>query len=303
MKLSIIMPVYNCEDFLPDSLESLLRQNVDDYEIILVNDGSTDSSQSIIDSYVSQYPQIIKTILLDNGGQGRARNFALDIAEGEYIGFADADDYVDGTMFQKLLDVARKEDSDIVVCDFCRFTGDERQYEKAALQDNVLSFSGAVWNKIFRKTLVDGIRFPCGLWYEDLEFSAIALLKAKKISYIEEPLYFYRNDNPSTMRNRNSRKNLDIIEVFEHIEAALSADQREDFNFLLINHVLLDSIKRVNLIGDREVIGTLRQYVKKKIPNLSKCSSYRAESRNRRFIMMLNYIGLDNLAMSILKVK
>ena len=303
MKLSIVMPVYNGEKYLDKSLPCLLGQQLDSFEIIIVNDGSNDSSLEIIERYKCENPDIIKVLSVDNGGQGRARNFALDIAEGEYIGFADADDYVSPDMYKKMLDKAECEDADIVVCDFYRFEGDNLKYEKAALQTHKLSAAGAVWNKIFKKTIIEDIRFPAGLWYEDLEFSAKAMMRAERIAFIDEALYYYRNDNISTMRNKNASKNLDMLAVFENIRKSMPENCSGDFEFLVINHILLESVKRVSEIGDRKIVAKLRNYVKSVIPDLLKCESYKSETRNRRIIMMLNYLGLDRISETILKVK
>ena len=302
MKLSIIVPVFNCEKYLIRCLNSLVNQTLNDYEVIIINDGSSDSSQKIIDEFSSKY-SFIKSIVIDNGGQGRARNFGIDVAKGDFIGFADADDYVDDSMYEKLISLAEKENSDIAVCDFYRFEDTNKAYEKAALQNHPLSAAGAVWNKVFRKETIGNTRFPSGLWYEDLQFSSIVMLKAKKISYLNEALYFYRSDNPSTMRNKNAQKNLDIITVFENISEQLPEGQNDNFEFLLINHILLESIKRVDEIGDRAVVKTLRDYVKSYIPKLRLSKSFSNESLNRRIIMMLNYLGLDKISMFILKVK
>lgn len=307
MKLSIIVPAYNAEGCLRTCLEGLLAQDVEDFEIIIVNDGSTDGTAAIIAEYCTQYPSIFKAIQLSNGGQGRARNFALREAKGEYIGFADADDRTDPSMFSKMLKKAKEEDADIVICDFFRVDESGTHYEKAALQNHPLSAAGAVWNKIFRTSAVKGVRFAEGLWYEDLAFSAKMLLKSKKTVYIDEALYYYICGHTSTMTNQNSEKNLDIIKVCDDIKAfAAKYSLPADMDFLILNHVLLESIKRVNLQKSpkkKEVIKQLRNYTKQNVPHLQESKAYLAESRNRRLIMKLIYDGHENMAERILKLK
>ena len=305
MKLSIIVPFYNSESTLGICLDSLLAQRLEDYEIILVNDGSEDGSRQIASDYISQNGNI-RCIDIDNGGQGRARNFGLDVAEGEYVGFADSDDYVSENMFGRLVDLAEKEQADIVVCDFVRFDQDGEVVEKANLHDNPLGSAGAVWNKLFRREVIGDVRFPTGLWYEDLEFSAKVLLRSGKTVYFPEALYHYRSDNVSTMRNRNSTKNLDILTIMDHIRESLPEGKMEDYRFLLINHVLLDTIKRVNAQDNeekKEIIRQIRKYVTRQIPNLLSCQSYQSESRNRRIIMMLNYVGMEDVSDALLRLK
>lgn len=306
MKLSIITPVYNVEKYLPECLNSVLNQSFSDYELILVNDGSTDNSAEILSSYAEKYPDIIRIITIDNGGQGRARNFALDVAEGDYIGFVDSDDWITPEMFSKLYEAACYSDADIAVCDYYRVEDGNYIYEKSHLQSHYLSSSGAVWNKIFRRKLIGDIRFPQGRWYEDFSFSAKLLMKAQKTVFIDEPLYCYRSGHSSTMRNRNSAKNLDMLYIMDDIRSAVPDGKEEDFRFLVINHLLLDSVKRVSTQkgeGYKEVVSEMLEYVRKEVPSLKECESFRNESRNRRIIMWLNYHNLAGIANFILGLK
>ena len=100
MKVSIIVPVYNAEKYLEKCLDSLCCQSLDDYELILINDGSRDSSAQIMESYRGKYPDTVRTLTVENGGQGRARNIGISMAKGDYIGFADSDDWVCPDMFK-----------------------------------------------------------------------------------------------------------------------------------------------------------------------------------------------------------
>ena len=102
MKLSIIVPVYKVEEYLGECIDSLLSQTIDDYEIILVDDGSPDNSGKIADEYAAANPDVIRVLHIDNGGQGRARNFALDIAKGDFVGFVDSDDWVTHDTYEKM---------------------------------------------------------------------------------------------------------------------------------------------------------------------------------------------------------
>ena len=117
MKLSIIVPVYNTAGYLTQGAHSLPAQPLSDYEIILVNDGSVDQSLTVMQRFLDRYPEKIEIIDTENGGQGRARNLALESAQGEYIGFADSDDWVAPDMFARLLAAAEAENADIAVCD------------------------------------------------------------------------------------------------------------------------------------------------------------------------------------------
>ena len=307
MKLSIIVPVYKVEEYLGECVDSLLSQTIDDYEIILVDDGSPDNSGKIADEYAAVNPDMIRVLHIDNGGQGRARNFALDIAKGDFVGFVDSDDWVTHDMYEKMYTRAAETGADVVVCDFMeRFADGRESMLQASLQDNWLGSAGSSCNKIFRRSLVGALRFPVGLWYEDFYFSAVMLLRSKHTEFIAEPLYVYRRGQESTMHNNNAAKNLDMLTIMDMLEKEmLPAGYKDDFEFFLVNHVLLDSISRLakqDAPERKEVIGKLRQYVQAKIPKLSGCGSYKKESRKRRLIMWMNYHGLEDAGQFILKI-
>lgn len=307
MKLSIIVPVYKVEEYLGECVDSLLSQTIDDYEIILVDDGSPDNSGKIADEYAAANPDMIRVLHIDNGGQGRARNFALDIAKGDFVGFVDSDDWVTHDMYEKMYTRAAETGADVVVCDFMeRFADGRESMLPASLQDNWLGSAGSSCNKIFRRSLVGALRFPVGLWYEDFYFSAVMLLRSKHTEFIAEPLYIYRRGQESTMHNNNAAKNLDMLTIMDMLEKEmLPAGYKDDFEFFLVNHVLLDSISRLakqDAPVRKEVIGKLRQYVQTKIPKLSGCGSYKKESRKRRLIMWMNYHGLEDAGQFILKI-
>ena len=306
MKLSIIVPVYKVEEYLGECVDSLLSQTIDDYEIILVDDGSPDNSGKIADEYAAVNPDMIRVLHIDNGGQGRARNFALDIAKGDFVGFVDSDDWVTHDMYEKMYTRAAETGADVVVCDFMeRFADGRESVLPASLQDNWLVSAGSSCNKLFRRSLVGELRFPVGLWYEDFYFSAVMLLRSKHTEFIAEPLYIYRRGQESTMHNNNAAKNLDMLTIMDMLEKEmLPAGYKDDFEFFLVNHVLLDSISRLarqDAPERKEVIGKLRQYVQAKIPKLSGCGSYKKESRKRRLIMWMNYHGFEDAGQSILK--
>ena len=307
MKLSIIVPVYKVEEYLGECVDSLLSQTIDDYEIILVDDGSPDNSGKIADEYAAANPDMIRVLHIDNGGQGRARNFALDIAKGDFVGFVDSDDWVTHDMYEKMYTRAAETGADVVVCDFMeRFADGRESMLPASLQDNWLGSAGSSCNKIFRRSLVGALRFPVGLWYEDFYFSAVMLLRSKHTEFITEPLYIYRRGQESTMHNNNAAKNLDMLTIMDMLEKEMvPAGYKDDFEFFLVNHVLLDSISRLakqDAPERKEVIGKLRQYVQAKIPKLSGCGSYKKESRKRRLIMWMNYHGLEDAGQFILKI-
>ena len=133
-KVSVIIPVYNVQEYLRDCLESLVNQTIkNDLEVIIVNDGSKDKSQNIIDEYVEKYPELFKSYIKENGGQGSARNYGVKKASGEYIGFVDSDDYIENDMYEILYNEGIKKKLDIVVCDMAWVYEDGRKESRETL--------------------------------------------------------------------------------------------------------------------------------------------------------------------------
>ena len=188
IRLSVIIPVYNVEDYVAKCLDSLIspaaealsRGEKPDYEIIAVNDGSTDSSPAIVQDYVNHYPQFIRLITTENMGQGHARNVGIDEAQGEYLYFIDSDDYLaPGAMGEMLRTLDGSYD--ILIFDSIAVNTDglELEYRKGCARNDDLKLSHYpelllqspdVWNKIFRRSLYieSGVRFTERVWFEDL---------------------------------------------------------------------------------------------------------------------------------------
>lgn len=308
MRLSVIVPVYKAENTLRQCVDSLLAQTIGDFEIILINDGSPDGCQAILDDYAARYPDIIRSKTVSNGGQGRARNFGLEMARGDWLGFVDSDDWVAPEMYERLLRAAEREGADIAVCDVRRCLADGRtETLRAWRPDRPMAAAGSCCDKLFRRSGIEDLRFPEGLWYEDFAFSALALARAKALAYVPEELYCYRVGHTSTMHNQNAKKNLDLLQVLELLRGPLEqAGRREDFESLVLNHALLDAINRLEQqsgAGRFAIIKEISNYVNREIPGLRACPAFRRESRKRRAVMWMNYHGLEKLSGTLLKLK
>ena len=308
MKLSVIVPAYNAEKTIRQSLDSILAQTRPVDELIVINDGSTDGTEKILQEYRDAYPDCFRFRTVENGGQGRARNFGLEIARGDWLGFVDSDDWVQPEMYETLISAAEREGADIAVCDILRcFEDGSRDTLRAWREGSALAAAGSCCDKVFRRSLVSDLRFPEGLWYEDFAYSALALSRAGKLSRVPEPLYCYRIGHPSTMHNQNARKNLDLLAVLDLLhKPMLDAGRKDDYETLVLSHALLDAINRVQRQEGKEkftVIKEIRDYVNRTIPDLSHCPAFRAESGKRRLVMWLNYHGLNRLSGALLKLK
>lgn len=202
MELSIVVPVYNVEAYLTRCLESLVKQTLADdrYEIIVVNDGATDGSQEIIEQFCEKYSHVV-SYMKENGGLSDARNHGIERAKGKYLAFIDSDDYVDEHMFETMLDKAYEKDFDMVVCDFIEVYENENRVCSSQLNQDVLTLAQlkqamcniypSAWNKIYKRTLFEDVRYKKGVWFEDVECLYRLLPLVKTIGTVKQPFYYY----------------------------------------------------------------------------------------------------------------
>jgi glycosyltransferase involved in cell wall biosynthesis len=240
--LSIIVTSYNIEDYLATCLDSIVGQTLDDIEIIIVDDGSSDRSPEIIADYAGRDDRIVPILLPENtiGGVATAANAGLDAAVGEYIGFVDGDDVYELDMFERLVSAARKHDTDLAMCKYRLLedgTGELSDPAEAGrwrdLLDPVfdltdvetakqfLRFIAVPWRKIYRRSMVDehALRFPVGdYFYEDNPFHFFSVLSARSIAVVPEVLCYHRvARSGQTMSTVDER----LFKIFEHHETIL----------------------------------------------------------------------------------
>jgi glycosyltransferase involved in cell wall biosynthesis len=229
IKVSIIVPVYNTASFLPKCIDSLLAQTLQEIEIILINDASTDHSLSVMLPYEKQYPNKIRIIDSNiNQRQGGARNLGIEAAVGKYIGFVDSDDWVEKEMYELLYHEALKKDSDLCYCyrqqvtEQGKVSKDSAGYflpvgmvTKRSRLEMLTQHVTFVQRYIYKRTLFieRKIRFPAHLRYEDMLIDPLILLYAKHISAVKRPLYNYFIRSGSTMTEINNTKYKDRIKV------------------------------------------------------------------------------------------
>ena len=310
IKVSVIIPVYNTEDYLKECIESLVNQTLREIEILIVNDGSTDSSLEIMKEFKNKYPNIIKIFDKVNGGQASARNYALPFAQGEYLGFVDSDDWVDSTMYEEMYEKAEKEDADIVICDMEDHFPDRTVCYPSSRFENKFKVTPSACNKLFKRSLVKEDVFPVGLWYEDFEFTTMQLMKTDCISVIHKGLYHCHCREVSTMYNNNSEKNQDILVVLEHLVEYVEKNgwyekYKNVLEYLYIDHVLITSINRVQKQTNEKkkiVINNLRKEVLKKYNSFYKDDAFREMPKKRQIIALLNAYGLCSMSMMLLKI-
>lgn len=231
--LSIIVPIYKVEAYLPRCIDSILAQTFTDLELILVDDGSPDNCGEICDAYAERDPRVI-VLHNENGGPSAARNAGLDAARGTYIGFVDGDDLIHPQMFEILFNTLEETGADMAQCDFQTFSENElhfgsldmdairptlQLYDREEILRNFYpdvrySFAPSVCTKLVRRTVYEHLRFPLGRFYEDSYLQIPMLDAARSAVRVPLTLYFYYQRPGSTMHSNYAlwwAEDIDII--------------------------------------------------------------------------------------------
>lgn len=224
--LTVVVPVHNAAPWLRQSLDSLLAQTGVDLEVVCVEDGSTDGSDSLLDAYAAVHPNV-RALHLDSGGPGRARNVGVAVASGELLAFADADDMVPPGAYARMFACMRETGSDIVVGNVLRFTPD-RTWQSGLHQRAVLAaarathitrmpsllYDATMWNKLYRRGLWDEheIRFPENSTYEDIVPALKSHLVAHAVDVLDEPVYLWRFHHDGVLSRSSRRMQLKALE-------------------------------------------------------------------------------------------
>lgn len=230
--LTIIVPVYNVEEYLKDCLDSILENDFSDYELILIDDGSTDKSGIICDEYASENPKT-KVIHQKNFGQSIARNVGLDIAQGEFVSFIDSDDKISKDLYSSNIPIlmANKNIDALefpVDVDVQRGVMNSQQYILG--HKNILNYwinvigRTVIWCRIYRKSVFDHLRFPEGMLYEDTYITPLLANKMEYLYVSSKGLYYYNMYNVSTMRSA-----MTASKVLDRLEADLQIMEQRFF--------------------------------------------------------------------------
>ena len=230
-KISVIIPCYNVEDFVEECLDSVINQTFEDMEIICINDGSTDNTLSILESYAKRDNRI-KILNQNNQGLSASRNRALEMAKGEYIFFLDSDDYIELTTFEELIRLAEEKCLDLIIFNLRNFDNEtkEEQYDKyydmpflkEIVGDNVFNYKDLGYKmlilsvtapgKLFKREIIQDLRFPVGLIFEDNPFFTEVMFKAKRVFFLDEQFY-NRRVHLNSITNSSTDKFSDWIEI------------------------------------------------------------------------------------------
>ena len=266
--ISVIIPVYNVENYIEKCLDSVCNQSFKDLEIICVNDGSTDNSLKLLEDYAKRDSRI-KIITQENRGPGHARNTGLKNATGEYVLFVDSDDFLCENSLDELYYNINSNNSDLVIFKFFNYNEKNNTFRPSGIpldelfvnvdynnftftfkdiKMHVMYDYFAVWFKLYKKDFLDkyNLSFPIGIAYEDVLFQIQSFIYADKMSFLPKPLYNYRS-NPKSLTS-DATKIFDIIEVIDSIEKFLKENSLyEYFEFEFLMFKIIHYTYRVRL--------------------------------------------------------
>ena len=259
-KVTVIIPAYNVEDYIYDCLISLIKQTLKEIEIIIVNDGSTDNTFSIISTF-AQHDKRIQIINQNNKKSGAARNKALKSAKGEYITFVDSDDKLEITTLETLYNTACIHKNDIVICGAYTIRHGKlkngyysvkkipqnlknKPIESTIIKQNILSLPSVAWGKLYKTDFLinNNILFQEGCCGEDQIFFIQAILLAKSIYILDKNYYYYLKDRPDSLTYSKQKNDNSVILNFYAIENFLQTQNNlQDLNFKILNKYFIKS--------------------------------------------------------------
>ncbi len=301
VKISIIVPVYNTYDDLRRCLDSLVTQTLEDIEILVVNDGSPDNSQEIIDEFVAGYPGKVIGLQKENGGLSDTRNYGVKRAKGEYLSFVDSDDFVDLDFCERMYKKAKETDSD-VVCSPITYSFKDREkktyYNKRRFGKNVredgyilIKANSFAWNKIYRTEfwIRNGFKFP-KQWYEDSALIYNVMLAANRVSCVNIPFYHYVKDRDGSIINTADRRIFDIFKSTDSIisyykEHGAFEEMYDVVELLCVRHIF-GRIKLLHVSGqsalNNEFIEYAIDYLDRHFDGWRNCEFLQAKEDSRK---------------------
>lgn len=301
MKLSVIITVYNGEKYLRRCLDSAISQKLEEYEIVVVNDGSTDASESIIEEYYHQYPHLIHYIKQKNRGVSSARNTGIKESKGEYVTYIDCDDYIQEDIYGSLLKIAKQGNYDIVVFDLLIEEGQKKKYCQASQkkesgemtrQEYVLSVPSPC-NKLMKRKLFTNsqITFPEGMLYEDFATIPTLANEAQRIYYEKKPYYYYFQSEGSIMRNGTYKES--YVDIFKAVTILHNNLKKQDFQkeieFLYYLYILVEASLYFYQFGKEEYLVLTANKIKQEFPNWRKNPYVKKDSFKRKLYANLFY--------------
>lgn len=306
VKVSVIVPIYNIENYLDRCLNSLAKQTLSELEVILINDGSLDNSEEVVNKYLKSHSSLFHYYKKENGGLSDARNYGLKYASGEYIAFLDGDDYVEPDIYQLMYLKAKEQDYKIVECDYFYTYEDKEKYIKGrkykSIKDYLVNGRVVAWNKLLKSEwlLTSNILFPKSLIYEDVEFFFKIVSKLGSIDelgYVHKGLIHYVQRSNSISYVETIRV-LQIINIYENIiQYYQSVNKYDDYEkvieYRFVRSVFCSFLKKAAHIKDKEVrkkvFSSFWSTVKTKFPKYKRNPYlYKRKSLVNLYLLLMN---------------
>ncbi len=321
--VSVIIPIYNVENYIVRCLKSIQSQTYKNFECIIINDGSTDNSAEIAEKFI-QPDKRFKVIHQINKGLGGARNSGLENALGEYVCFIDSDDWVVMDFLKILISSIVESNADIVGCNMILYFEDGHEKinswnHSATGKDGIINIPEIfkalfeyhiTWNKIYKKKLFSEIRFPEKLYFEDFATTYKLSFVTKKLVFIDEPLYYYFQREDSIIHTFSEKKLMDKFLIFTDMEKFLTGkieNDKEFLRFVYLSNIILKNCKEITYsnIKFQEKISLLD--LNKKATN-AKLFNFKNILNTKELniywkIVLLSYLKSSKLTYYILKLK
>ena len=323
MFASVIVPVYNVETYLPRCLDSIMDQDFEDYEVIIVDDGSTDGSGKLADQYAEKYPKRIQVIHQKNQGLGGARNTGIEAAQGDYYLFVDSDDTIEPNTLSELWHKVSQTGAQIIC--FGMKSVNENGKVIAEVIDaqahpqlftleedkSILCDSPSACNKLFHRDLFrkTGIRFPLRVWYEDVWVTPKLLMIAEKIAVTDRSYYHYFQHTGSIMHNSDIERNLEIIDALDHIlvyykNQGVFEQYKRELEFLAIKHIFIAASVRILRVDPKSrLLQKIKEYMDNTFPTYYTNPYIKTLDRNKKLVYLLLSRKMYNILRLVFKLK
>ena len=301
---SLIVPVYKIEEYLPKCIDSVLAQKNQDFELLLIDDGSPDGCGKILDEYAEKCPEKIVAVHQPNGGAGAARNHGIALSKGEYLLFVDGDDYLDENLLSDLWTEIQKTHADLYLYGAQVERGGKKVGElhelvpcgeicSAKKEPDLFFGIMAPWNRAYHRHLFQNIEFATKVWYEDIRVVTKVNALAQSVVRLPGAYYHYLQREGSAMNNKNSERNVEILYAFDDIiqwfrEQKLWDAYRDEVTFLAVEHVLIAATVRVLQIDRKHhLVEDFQKYMEKNFPDFQDNPYLDRLDRNKRLIYKL----------------
>ncbi|MDE1507155.1 glycosyltransferase family 2 protein [Ligilactobacillus salivarius] len=318
VKISVIVPIYNVEKYLKKCLDSIINQTFKEFEIILVDDGSTDNSEMICKEYRRKDSRIVY-LKKNNGGLSDARNYGLDYANGEYVAFIDSDDYLGKNFLEFLYRAIRTSKSEVAVCGFVIEYEDEKNLQDVSLHEDNVTITGkdllhrvmkykdgysyvVAWNKLYKRELFDNIKFAKGKVYEDEWINYPLFWNVDKVYLLDKKLYHYVQRTGSIKNSRMSLKKIESMN--EMLKDRILFYKDKDIKLFILANIryrnwLINTLCRNKSMLSNEIITEWQEEFRKSVKNTRKIDK-KERTIYWKLVDILGYINI-NLTANIRK--